>query len=207
MPGTEIKIVGEDGDELPRGRKGFIMARGDQVMEGYYKKPEETAAVIDEDGWFDTGDIGRMTVRGELSLTGRAKETIVLLGGENIEPTPVEDAITESPYISQTMIVGQDKKALGALIVPDFEALRQRGGLQGRSASDLCSDESVQAIIKNEIRRLVSAERGFKNFERITRFRLLEHEFAVGDELTHTLKKRRNIIYERYAGTIGEMYR
>ena len=206
MPGTEIKIVGEDGDELPRGKKGFVMARGDQVMEGYYKKPEETAAVIDENGWFDTGDLGRMTVRGELSLTGRAKETIVLLGGENIEPTPVEDAVTESPYIAQAMIVGQDRKALGALIVPDFEALRQRSGFEGRDGKDLCADGSVQSIIKDEIKRLVSAERGFKNFEKITRFRLLEHEFAVGDELTHTLKKRRNIIYERYADTIGDMY-
>jgi len=207
IPGTEIKIVGEDGDELARGLKGLVMVRGEQVMEGYYKKPAETAAAIDEEGWFDTGDLGRMTIRGELSLTGRAKETIVLLGGENIEPTPIEDAITESSYISQAMVVGQDRKSLGVLVIPDLEALRERSGLQGMEAAELCRDESVQALVKDEIKRLVSAERGFKAFERITRFRLLENEFAIGEELTHTLKKRRNIISDRYEETIGEMYR
>ncbi|MFC1657611.1 AMP-dependent synthetase/ligase [Candidatus Moduliflexota bacterium] len=131
VPETEVKIVNGEGDEVPRGEMGIVKCRGPQVMEGYYKKPEETASAIDEEGWFDTGDLGKMTVRGELTLTGRAKETIVLMGGENVEPTPIEDSITECPFISQVMIVGQDRKALGALIVPDFAALGDRGGARG----------------------------------------------------------------------------
>ncbi len=86
IPGTEIRIVDEQGRDLPQGQKGIVLCRGAQVMVGYYKRPEETAKVLSADGWFNTGDLGRMTIRGELSLTGRAKETIVLLGGENIEP-------------------------------------------------------------------------------------------------------------------------
>ncbi len=205
LPDTEIKVVNEAGEILPPGEKGVVKCRGPQVMEGYYKKPEETARVIDEEGWFDTGDIGRFTVRGELSLTGRAKETIVLLGGENIEPTPIEEAVTESRFISQVMIVGQDRKALGAIVVPDYEALRERGGLEGRTPAELCVHEAVVALIRDEIRRLTSEARGFRHFEKVTRVRLLDHEFAVGEELTHTMKKRRNVIAERHAGLIDEM--
>jgi long-chain acyl-CoA synthetase len=206
VPGTEIKVVDEAGEILPPGGKGIVKCRGPQVMEGYYKKPGETALAIDEEGWFDTGDLGRFTVRGELSLTGRAKETIVLLGGENIEPTPIEEAVTESRFISQVMIVGQDRKALGAIVVPDYEALRERGGLEGRTPEELCVHEAVVALVRDEIRRLTSEERGFKQFEKVTRVRLLDHEFAVGEELTHTMKKRRNVIAERHADLIDEMY-
>ncbi len=207
VPETEVKIVNGEGEEVPWGEMGIVKCRGPQVMEGYYKKPGETAAAIDEEGWFDTGDLGKMTVRGELTLTGRAKETIVLMGGENVEPTPIEDSITECPFISQVMIVGQDRKTLGALIVPDFSALGDRGGLEGKDAAELCSSEAVQALIRDEVRRLVSEDRGFKNFEKINRISLLCKEFSLGDELTHTMKKRRNVITEHYADTIEEMYR
>ena len=207
IPGTEIKIVDEQGEILPPGMKGLVKCRGAQVMEGYYKKPEETKKAIDDEGWFDTGDLGRMTVRGELSLAGRVKETIVLLGGENVEPTPIEDSITESPYILQTLVVGQDKKTLGALVVPDFDTLRERAGLEGLSPSEVCSREEANSFLRDEIRGLVSTAKGFKAFERITSIRLLEQEFTVGEELTHTMKKRRNVIAEKYRDLIGEMYR
>jgi long-chain acyl-CoA synthetase len=205
-PGTEIKIVDEQGETLPQGEKGLVKCRGAQVMEGYYKKPEETRKVIDDEGWFDTGDLGRMTIRGELSLTGRAKETIVLLGGENVEPTPIEDSITESAYILQTMVVGQDKKTLGALVVPDFDALGKSVGLEGLSPAEICAREEASSFLRDEIRTLVSTAKGFKAFEKITSIRLLEQEFAVGEELTHTMKKKRNVIAEKYKGLIGEMY-
>ena len=132
IPGTEIRIVDEQGRDLPAGEKGVVLCRGAQVMVGYHRRPEETAKVLSADGWFNTGDLGRMTVRGELSLTGRAKETIVLLGGENVEPTPIEEALKESPYLSQVMVVGQDSKHLGALIVPNLEAVRERLAGPGR---------------------------------------------------------------------------
>lgn len=205
LPGTEIKIVDGEGEELPPGAQGLVLCRGDQVMEGYYKKPEETARVINDEKWFDTGDLGHKTFRGEVSITGRAKETIVLLGGENVEPTPIEDAITESPFVSQVMVVGQNKKSLGALVVPDFAALNEKSGLEGKSPGELCADDSVRAIITDEIRRLVSAEKGFKTCERIKLFRLLDREFTIGDEFTLTMKKKRNVLEEHYAGIIEEM--
>ena len=180
-------------------------------MVGYYKRPEETAKVLSPDGWFNTGDLGRFTIRGELSLTGRAKETIVLLGGENIEPSPIEDALKESPYISQIMVVGQDKKHLGALIVPNFDAVRDwlaaQGAAGGTSPEELCTREEVYALVKKELHRLMTEERGFKYYERIPRFALLPREFAVGDEMTQTMKLKRNVITERRAEEIASLFR
>ena len=97
------------------------MVKGPQVMSGYLDKPKETAKVLDLDGWFNTGDLGMLLPDGSLVLTGRAKDTIVLSTGENIEPGPLEDALVSSPLIDQLMIVGQDEKQLGALLVPNVE--------------------------------------------------------------------------------------
>lgn len=211
LPGTEIRIVDEQGRDLPQGQKGIVLCRGGQVMLGYHKRPEETAKVLSPDGWFNTGDLGRFTIRGELSLTGRAKETIVLLGGENIEPSPIEDALKESPYLSQIMVVGQDKKHLGALIVPNFETVRDwlaaQGAAGGTSPEELCRREDVHALVKKELHRLMTEERGFKYYERIPRFALLSQEFAVGDELTQTVKLRRTVITERRADQIASLFR
>jgi len=211
IPGTEIRIVDEQGRDLPQGQKGIVLCRGGQVMVGYYKRPEETAKVLSPDGWFNTGDLGRLTIRGELSLTGRAKETIVLLGGENIEPSPIEDALKESPYLVQIMVVGQDKKHLGALIVPGFDAVRDwlaaQGAGGGTSPEEICKREDVHALVKKELHRLMTEGRGFKYYERIPRFALLPREFAVGDELTQTMKLKRNVITERYAEQIASLFR
>ncbi|WP_017739774.1 AMP-binding protein [Scytonema hofmannii] len=126
IPGTEIKIVDiETRQPLPVGQCGLVLVRGPQVMQGYYKNPEATANAIDLAGWFDTGDLGWLTLDSDLVLTGRAKDTIVLTNGENIEPQPIEDACLRSPYIYQIMLVGQDRRSLGALIVPNREALQQ----------------------------------------------------------------------------------
>jgi long-chain acyl-CoA synthetase len=211
IPGTEIRVVDEQGRDLPQGQKGTVLARGGQVMVGYHKRPEETAKVLSPDGWFNTGDLGRFTIRGELSLTGRAKETIVLLGGENIEPSPIEDALKESPYLSQIMVVGQDKKHLGALIVPNFDAVRDwlaaQGAAGATSPEEICRREEVYALVKKELHRLMTEERGFKYYERIPRFALLSKEFAVGDEMTQTMKLRRTVIEERRAEEIASLFR
>jgi long-chain acyl-CoA synthetase len=213
IPGTEVRIVDEQGRDVPPGEKGVILCRGRQVMVGYHKRPEETARVLSADGWFNTGDLGRLTVRGELAITGRAKETIVLSGGENVEPTPIEDAVTESPYIAQVMVVGQDRKHIGALVVPALDAVREWLRSQGVAeemigdAEAVCGREETHTLIRDEIRRLVTEEKGFKYYEKIPRFRLLPREFAVGDELTHTMKKRRNVIAERYADQIEGLFR
>jgi long-chain acyl-CoA synthetase len=211
IPGTEVRIVDEHGLDVPRGHKGIVLCRGDQVMLGYYRRPEETARVLSPDGWFNTGDLGRLTVRGELALTGRAKETIVLLGGENVEPTPIEEALKESPYIAQVMVVGQDRKHLGALVVPGFDAVRDwlagRGAAGTPSDDELCARDEVHELIKGELRRLLTEERGFKYYERIPRVALLGREFAVGEELTQTMKMRRNVIAEEYAAQIDALFR
>lgn len=126
LAGTEIKIVDlETRKPLPAMQRGLVLIRGPQVMQGYYQNPEATAKAIDAEGWFDTGDLGLVTPENDLVLTGRAKDTIVLTNGENIEPQPIEDACLRSPYIDQIMLVGQDKRSLGALIVPNLEALEK----------------------------------------------------------------------------------
>lgn len=205
---TEVKIVDDKGNTLGPGKKGIIKVRGEQVMQGYYKRDDLTSQVIDKDGWFDTGDLGLMTINGELAIRGRAKETIVLLGGENVEPTPIEDKITESRYISQVMVVGQDKKVLGALVIPDVEAVqhyfKSHGGELG--SGPLSSSTEAVDFLKSEISRLVAEQTGFKAFERINRIRILDEEFKVGDELTHTLKKKRDVIHEKYSREIEELY-
>jgi long-chain acyl-CoA synthetase len=211
IPGTEVRIVDEHGRDVPQGEKGIVLCRGEQVMLGYYRRPEETAKVLGADGWFNTGDLGRLTVRGELALTGRAKETIVLLGGENVEPTPIEEALKESPYIAQVMVVGQDRKHLGALVVPGFEALRgwlaARGVAGAPSDAELCEREDVRELVKEELRRLLTEERGFKYYERIPRVALLAREFAVGEELTQTMKMRRAVIAQKRAAQIEALFR
>ncbi|MFO8063698.1 MAG: AMP-dependent synthetase/ligase [Spirochaetota bacterium] len=122
---TECQIRDEHGHALPPGNQGIVFVRGPQVMSGYYNEPERTAEVLSSDGWFNTGDLGMLTHRGELKITGRAKDTIVLRGGENIEPQPIEQKLRESELIDQAVVLGQDQKFLGALIVPNAEALRQ----------------------------------------------------------------------------------
>ncbi|XHX80714.1 MAG: AMP-dependent synthetase/ligase [Stenomitos frigidus ULC029] len=128
---TETRIVDlETRQPLPLLKQGLVLIREPQVMQGYYKNPEATAKAIDADGWFNTGDLGWVTEQGDLIITGRAKDTIVLTSGENIEPQPIEDACLRSAYIDQIMLVGQDQKVLGALIVPNLEALQKWAAAQ-----------------------------------------------------------------------------
>ena len=124
MPQTEFRIVDPDnGQPLGFRQRGRVMVRGPQVMAGYLGKPEASAKVLDAEGWFDTGDLGMLLPDGSVALTGRAKDTIVLSSGENIEPGPLEEALMASPLIEQVMLVGQDERQLGALIVPRAEAI------------------------------------------------------------------------------------
>lgn len=201
LPTTETRIVDpETRQDLPIGQKGLILLRGHQIMQGYYKNPEATAKAIDKDGWFDTGDLGMVTQYDDLIITGRAKDTIVLTNGENIEPQPIEDVCLRSPYIDQIMLVGQDQKVLGALIVPNMEALEQWG------SADLNSS-AVQDLFRGELARLVKERPGYRPDDRIGNFRLLSEPFSMENGLlTQTLKIRRNVVMERYQGMIDEMF-
>ena len=213
-PHTEIRIVDlQNGDILypdsrraggGRGRRGEIHVKGPQVMRGYYKDPEGTARVLRE-GWMNTGDIGMVTFNGCLKILGRSKDTIVLLNGENIEPVPIEACLVASPFIDQCMVVGQDQKALAALIVPSFEHFRH-AGFSEATADELAANPKVHRLLDEEIRNLVNHSNGFKSFERITAWRLVPKAFEVGDEMTNTFKLKRYVISERYARLISEMF-
>lgn len=206
---VEIRSLENPSKRVLRGHKGIVFVKGPQVMQGYYKNPEATAEVLSEDGWLNTGDIGRLTTNGDIQLLGRAKDTIVLLGGENVEPYPIEAKLEESPYISQAVVVGQDQKSLATLLVPDFEALAKIADERGFPAAPdaMCTDRKVIELFQDEVRHLISPANGFKAFERISQFRLVRDEFKVGDELTHTLKKRRGVIQQKYRRLIMTMYR
>ncbi len=209
ISGTEVKIVKEDGGAALPGQQGVIHVRGPQIMKGYYKRVGDTAAVLSGDGWLNTGDLGTQTVNGEISITGRAKDTIVLLGGENIEPEPIEDLVRQSEYVEHIMVVGQDQRLLGALVVPELAAVKTYAAAHGVAGDDLATlvtAEPIERLIRGEVQSRVSAKNGFKSFERIARIALIDRPFEVGDELTHTQKMRRHVIAERYAARIARLF-
>jgi long-chain acyl-CoA synthetase len=213
-PETEIRIVDlESGRVLypdrsrrdhGRGRRGEIHARGPQIMMGYYKDPEGTARVL-HDGWLRTGDIGMVTFNNCLKIVGRCKDTIVLLNGENVEPLPIESKLVHSPLVDHCMIVGQDQKHLGALIVPSLDGFRG-AGLLAANLLELAASPNARALMESEIRRLISPEEGFKSFERITDFRFVTKSFEAGQEMTATYKLKRHVITRQYASLIEEMF-
>ena len=201
VPEVELEIRDpETGKALPPGEVGLVFTRGPQVMPGYYKDEELTRQVIDEGGWFDTGDLGMLTEYGDLCFRGRLKETIVLKGGENVEPSRVEEAILASPLVSQAIVVGQDRKALAVLVTPEKDELARDLGVE---ASALESD----AMVKRLHREAVERTRDLKAFERVRQIALLPEPLEVENGcLTQTLKPRRHVIVERFAAQIEEAY-
>ncbi len=209
LDGTDCRIVAEDGTVLPAGEQGVIYVRGPQVMRGYYNRPELTAEVLDKDGWFNTGDLGMLTHRGELKLTGRAKDTIVLLGGENIEPLPIEQKITESDFIDTAVVVGQDQKYLGALIVPNQEAMERyadENHVPYDEWGDLCCTDASLELYQTEVNNLVNAKNGFRGFERIFRIAVTREPFEVGKELSAKQEVKRHVIADLYKDSISALF-
>ncbi len=198
LAGTALAIRDpETGHAQQPGAQGVIHARGPQVMRGYFEDDAATAAVVSRDGWFDTGDLGFVGATGELSITGRAKDTIVLLSGENIEPEPIENALLASPLIAQAVVVGQDQKFLGALIVPrrhEGEPLRPR--------------PELEPLLRREIDARVGSSSGFRPNERIARFALLDEPFSFENGLlSQTLKIKRAAIQTQLGPTIEALFR
>ncbi len=209
LKGTECKITNEEGQLLSAGEMGLIKVRGPQVMSGYYKKPELTEQVLDNEGWFNTGDLGMLTTKGELKITGRAKDTIVLLGGENIEPLPIEQKITESEYIDTTVVVGQDQKYLAALIIPNNAAIERfadENHIPYNQMNDLLDSDEVRELMDGEINSLVNGRTGFRVFERIYRFKVLNVKFEIGDELSAKQEIKRHVIADKYRNEIEELF-
>lgn len=209
LPETEIKIVDDAGELAKPGKKGVIYARGKQVMKGYYKRQDLTDAVIDKDGWINTGDIGIWTHTGEYAIRGRAKDTIVLSGGENIEPVPLEARLRESEYIEQAVVVGQDQKYLAALIIPDTKQLEiyvKEHNIPYMARFDITELPEVQDLLNSEINEMVSTKNGFKSFERINRFSILKSSFKVGQELSAKQEVMRHKINQLYAKEIASLF-
>ena len=210
---TEVQVRREDGSQTATGEKGVIFARGPQVMSGYYKNPDATRAVLDNEGWLNTGDLAIRSENGEIIIVGRMKDTIVLMSGENVEPEPIEDKIKESLYIDHAVVLGQDQKQLSAIVALNEEELMRLAGELKMSTTDIITegedsienDQIYQHIMK-EVNALISREQGFKRFEFITKILPVRNTFSIGRELTQTLKVKRQYIYEKYKGLIARMH-
>ena len=211
MPDTQFRILDPE-SFAPLGfhQRGRVLVRGPQVMSGYLGKPEATAKVLDSDGWFDTGDLGMLLPDGSVVLTGRAKDTIVLSSGENIEPGPLEEALVASPLIEQVMLVGQDERQLGALIVPRPEAICDWAARQGLNLSaDLGGQPGNPALLKllmRECNRLLKERVGSRGDERLAGVVLVDLFSIENGLLTQTLKQRRDRITARDASLIEGLY-
>jgi long-chain acyl-CoA synthetase len=197
FPRTEIMIA-EDGE---------ILVKGPQVMKGYYNKPEETKAVFTDDGWFMTGDIGFIDKRGCLHITDRKKDLIVTAGGKNISPQNIENTLSADLYIEQAVTIGEGKKYLSAIIVPNFNELASYAMTQGipfTSNEDLIEKPVVLTFYNEKIKELM---KDYARVEQIRKFTLLPHEFSIETgELTPTLKLKRKVINEKYSPVIASMY-
>jgi long-chain acyl-CoA synthetase len=176
-------------------------------MQGYYHKPEETRAVLTPEGWFSTGDIGRIDADGFLTITDRKKELLKTAGGKFVAPAPIENLLKTSPLIANAMVVGDRKKFASVLVVVNFAGIEEEARKAGRefsTAAQALNDPWVRQLMSREIERLTSS---LAQYERPKRFALLEQDFTYANgELTYTLKLKRRVIEERYADTIARLY-
>ena len=197
LPGVEVRIA-EDGE---------ILTRGPHVMKGYYKDEEATAAIIDEQGWLHTGDIGSIDSDGYLHITDRKKHLFVSSGGKNIAPQPIENLFHGSEFIDQFVLIGDKRMYLTALIYPEMEALKSFAAEQGipyQTEEELLSHKDVYALVDSEIKRIQGAHSGY---ERVRKFALLSAPLTIENgELTPTLKVRRKAVEENYRDVIEGMY-
>ena len=191
VSGIEVKIA-QDGE---------ILTRGPHVMKGYFNNEAATAEVIDDEGWFHTGDIGLIDEDGFVKITDRKKNIIVLSNGKNVAPQPIESELVQSPFIDQILLVGNERKNLAALIVPNFEALKAWAAENNVATDDLATllkTCEVQQLIQGEIRSRLT---DFSDFEQVRRFTLLEKEFTQeADEMTPTLKLKAERYYRAIRG-------
>ena len=197
MPGVDIKIAGD----------GEILAKGSNVMRGYYNNPEATAEVIDKDGWFHTGDVGLFDPQGHLMITDRKKHLFVSSGGKNIAPQPIESLFLQSKYIDQFVLIGDGRMFLTALIVPEFDILKSYAMSEGISFTldaDLTQKDNIRKLFEKEIQKI---QKDLPPYERVRRFELLAAQLTVENgEITPTLKVRRKVVEKKYSGLIEKMY-
>ena len=203
-PGTVGTLL--DNVQIKIADDGEILAKGPNVMKGYYNDPVATKEVMDDEDWFHTGDIGRLD-DGYLSITDRKKEIIVLSSGKNIAPQVIELKLQADEFIAQVMVIGDKRNFISALIVPNFDKLKENAislGLQADGNESLVSDPAINELVKE---RIENATTEFARFEKIKQFTLLPREFTEQDgELTPTLKLKRRVILDEFAEQIEKMY-
>lgn len=197
IPDVDLRIA-EDGE---------ILARGPNVMMGYYKNEADTREVM-KDGWLHTGDIGRFDDDGFLIITDRKKDMIVTSGGKNIAPQPIESLIQSSPYIANAVVVGSSRRFVSALIVPDFDKLESHARAKGipfKDRAELCRRTEMVDFLLDEVNR---ATPDLASYERVKKIAVLDRDFEMGlGEVTPTLKVKRNIVEQKYADLIEALYR
>lgn len=197
VPGVEEKLD-EDGE---------ILIRGPNIMQGYWNRPDESAEVLDADGWLHTGDLGRFDEEGFLYVTGRKKDIIVTSGGKNVSPQNIEKLMRTSPYIHQLMVCGDGRKFLTALVAVDAEAVQRFAEREG-----IAFDRFQELVVHPRVRRLIASEIEERNhqlagYQTIRRFTILPESFSLdAGEVTATMKLRRQAVEERYRDLIDAMY-
>ena len=211
LPETEIKIVDPETFALRKLRqKGLVLARGPQIMSGYLGKQSESNKVLDSKGWFNTGDLGMLLADGSLVLTGRAKDTIVLSSGENIEPGPLEEALIASPLIEQAFLLGQDQKQLAALIVPRIDYVKgwlEEKGLSSEMIFGLCPENrELRQSLRLEMNKVLANRFASRREERLFAIALVEPFTIENGLLTQTLKQKREKIIQRDLKLINKIY-
>lgn len=206
---VEVRIVDDNGVVLGRCKKGSLQVRGPTVMKGYYKRDDLTEKVMTDDGWLDTGDIAILTVDGEIQLRGRKKDTIVLLGGENVEPLPIEERMNSSRFIEKSVVVGQDCRYLAALILPskdDIESYATENKIPYNDYEELVHSDAIHKLLESEINEQVNPKMGFKAYERINRFAIITKPFEIGVELSAKQEMMRYKISIQYEQLIKTLY-
>jgi long-chain acyl-CoA synthetase len=196
VPGVEIKIA-QDGE---------ILARGPNIMKGYYKKEAETREIM-EGGWFHTGDIGQFDPDGFLVITDRKKDLLVTSGGKNIAPQPIENLIKASPYITNAVVIGDRRRFIAALVVPDFDKLQAYAKEQGiayGSVEELCGNGRIADFLKSEVDRATPL---LASYERVKKIVVLPRDFEIEQgEITPSLKVRRSNVTAKYQAQIEALY-
>ncbi len=196
LPGVEVKIV-EDGE---------ILAKGPNIMKGYYRMDEATAEVMDGD-WFFTGDIGHLDDDGFLVITDRKKDIIVTAGGKNVAPQQIENLVKTNPYISNIVVVGDQRRFISALVIPEYEKLEQYAALNKiafESHADLAVNEQIISFIESEIDRMTPS---LASYEKVKKIVLLDREFEIDKgEITPSMKVKRNIVEDKYSKEINKLY-
>jgi len=197
IPNVEVRIA-EDGE---------IEARGPNIMQGYYNKPEATRDVLSENGWFKTGDIGVLDADGYLKITDRKKELFKTSGGKYIAPAPIEQLIKASRYVNQVVLIGNERKFPAALIVPNFEVLQtfcKQENINTQSKAELCKNPRIVEFFQKQVDSLTP---NLAKYEKIKRIALIENELTIdGGELTPTLKIKRRVIDQKYKKIIDSLY-